>query len=1040
MSDRREFLRQVAGLGVGAALEWGLGSRGSGFQATDQGRPNILLILMDDLRWNALGCMGNPSVPTPNIDRLAHEGVRFSNAFVTTSLCSPSRASFLTGVYAHRHGVLGNDMNDPDPNYPTFPQLLQRMGYATAYIGKWHMEPHIQPRPGFDYWLGSRWNNYYTIPLNENGREFQVQGYRTDVLTDYAVRWLLKPRTKPFCLYLAHLAVHSPYTPAERHQQSLSNLWLPEPRSFNETLENKPAWLRAAVAQNLGLEEELADQEELATPWLPPQEWNPRLPMWLDYFRTLLAADEGVGRLLTTLENLGQLDSTVIVFTSDNGFLMGEHRRVGKQLMYEESIRIPLLVRYPPLVQPRRVLEEMVLNIDLAPTLLELAGMQVPPTMQGRSLVPLLAGQPGPWRRSFLYEYFRDERFPIPTMLGVRTERAKYITYPGLQDIDELYDLEQDPFELSNLALEPAARLQRAEMRQELQRLLRETDYHGPGLAEGNGAAEIKPVAAQLHLHGWSNHAASPYPASMQWQAHQAAASQTPVLWWTEHGRMFDQTEDTVISARGGYVDPHTLRVTGLVSSPITSLEAQVDGGKAEARVVGSALEMSLTSAKDADDFQSFTYWTRGQTDSLEALSFARPLAAEVELTCDLEVPALSPDTQVLILVKLAAHFQDQPRIHTLTYQVVEPGTVKAPEVGEESRVLAAAPLRRNGTQVRLNLLEEARLLPHGVDNTLSELGFQIRARRGATVKARWQSFRLHSQQAQVRLLLERLEEQVEVCQRQYGVTGFVGVEYGDEGPHLSGFVLPQAVSPELMWPAPTDPAEFVQLVHDLGGLVAYNHPFGLTGPRPETVAVASQLLRNRLYGADLLEVGTLARAGMDLRPNLDLWDLLLANRLFLCGTGVSATHGGVWGPDMASPFVSWLWSVDQDPANLLLALRQRRVFWGNPFLFQGSLDLTLWTGDERQEYGRMGEVVDVPESQAQLQIHLPMAGKGEVYLYQGYLRPGRSVVYAVKGEAVEPERKVPLNTSWPCFVRVEVWQGKTPLVFSNPIIIRKQK
>jgi len=332
------------------------------------------------------------------------------------------------------------------------------------------MKPSLAPRPGFDYWYCSQ-NPYENPWVNENGRRFQAEGYLTDLLTDQAVQWLQQPRQGPFCLLLAHKAPHAPYTPAERHAALFADVLLEKPVSFDDTLESKPEWQRALFVK----------PGEPVPSSIPPAQWNPQDPRRLDYFRTLPAVDEGVGRVLATLEELGQLDSTLIVLASDNGFLHGEHfRRNEKRVMYEESIRIPILMRSPRWIPPGRTVSEMALNIDLAPTFLELAGVEIPGTMQGQSLVPLLRGQNGPWRTSFLYEHFWDEQASQwPTMLGVRTERAKYVTYPEIDDLDELYDLENDPFELRNLAVDPDAEPLLEEMRQELQRLMDETGYVG---------------------------------------------------------------------------------------------------------------------------------------------------------------------------------------------------------------------------------------------------------------------------------------------------------------------------------------------------------------------------------------------------------------------------------------------------------------------------------------------------------------------------------------------------------------------------------
>jgi arylsulfatase A-like enzyme len=449
------------------------------YESTGYSRPNILFILTDDQRWDAMSCMGHPFVRTPNMDRIAREGIRFENAFVTTSLCSPSRATFLTGAYAHTHGVVTNESNDPDPGIPIFPAILRDHGYDTAFIGKWHMKPTSEPRPGFDYWLSFRGQGTYTDPhLNENGREFQASGYMTDLLTDYALRWLEQPRTRPFCLILSHKAVHGPFTPAPRHRDEFQDVVMAEPPNFRDTFAGKPAWLRRVIAYGQQRGRWILSQDSPIPEVIPPGEWNPRNPGWLNYFRALLAVDEGIGQVLEALEEKGQLDRTVVVFAGDNGFFHGEHRRGDKRLIYEESVRIPFLVRYPPMVEGGRTDPHLVLNLDLAPTLLDLAGVPIPGTVQGRSLRPLLEGREVPWRQSFLYEYFREAWLPgIPLTLGVRTDRWKYATYPDLDDISELYDLQTDSSELDNLSQNQAHAETLAMIQAELAALLERTGY-----------------------------------------------------------------------------------------------------------------------------------------------------------------------------------------------------------------------------------------------------------------------------------------------------------------------------------------------------------------------------------------------------------------------------------------------------------------------------------------------------------------------------------------------------------------------------------
>lgn len=463
-------------------------------------RPNIVFFLIDDLRFDAMGFMGHPSwLRTPNIDRLRAEGAHFANAFVVHSLCSPSRAAFLSGRYGHCNGVYDNMGHDLLPEVRTYPMVLQQAGYDTAFVGKWHMANTNMPRPGFNYWLSFTGQGVYENPtFNENGRQFQAQGYITDLLTDYAVQFLQRPRSGPFSLCLWHKSVHGPFTPAERHKALYTGEELPKPVSWDDTFENKPHWQRAIANGASGPDAFTAPCPDK----LDPRPWDGKQQGRIDYYRTLAAVDESVGKVYEALERMGQLDNTILVFAGDNGYFMGEHRRGDKRLMYEESLRIPLLIRYPRRVAAGSTVEQMVLNIDMAPTFLEAADVQAPAEMQGRSIWPLFAGQTADWRISFLYEYMQDGRFQTPPMLGVRTERWKYVTYPTLQDLDELYDLQNDPYEMTNLAVDPAFAGKLAEMKAELERLKKETAYVEPPRPEvaARVTPKIQPAAAVLSL------------------------------------------------------------------------------------------------------------------------------------------------------------------------------------------------------------------------------------------------------------------------------------------------------------------------------------------------------------------------------------------------------------------------------------------------------------------------------------------------------------------------------------------------------------
>ncbi len=449
-------------------------------QLKDRVRANVVFILVDDLRWDELGIAGHPFIKTPHIDRIGKEGAMFHNAFMTTPLCSPSRASFLSGQYAHSHGFTDNvDRSAASHRLVTFPRLLHQSGYETAFIGKWHMGNDDMPRPGFDRWVSFKGQGTYLNPdINEDGKTRKVAGYTTDILSGYAVEFIKRPHAKPFLVYLAHKAIHPEvsqnndgsinlaeserFLPAERHQYLYAGKAIPHRPSYKRAPEGKPA-LQRQLGNLPALGAATATRDDAI----------------LGRQRSLMAIEDGVGEILKALRETGQLENTIIVFTSDNGYFYGEHGlSVERRLAYEESIRMPLLVRYPKLVKPGTVRNEIALNIDLAPTLLELAGAPVPGNMQGRSLVPLLRGIRPAWRNSFLIEYYSDTVFPRVVKMGykaVRNQRWKYIHYLELDGMDELYDLQTDPYEMRNLINQSQAKGQVGRMKDELERLLSET-------------------------------------------------------------------------------------------------------------------------------------------------------------------------------------------------------------------------------------------------------------------------------------------------------------------------------------------------------------------------------------------------------------------------------------------------------------------------------------------------------------------------------------------------------------------------------------
>jgi N-acetylglucosamine-6-sulfatase len=444
--------------------------------ASNTPRPNFVFIMTDDQAADAVSYQGRyPWLQTPNIDRLAAEGAAFENFFVSTSLCSPSRAAILTGAYGHINGVTYNEQSDP--KIPIFPSMLQAARYQTAYIGKWHMEHHARPRAGFDYWLSFKGQGTYTNPkLNVNGVETQIEGYTTDILTDYTETWLREQREvdKPFCLFVMHKANHDPMTPAPRHVDAWPGQAFGDaPESFTYDMSDRPAWQRHAAKYGVHQQVFHQNRDQPTPERIAPKNWE----KWhlqqkmMNHLRCILAVDESVGRIYATLQEIGELDNTVLIFTSDNGYFLGEHRRNDKRLAYEESIRVPFVMRYPALIPAGTTVKAPCVNIDVAPTFLELAGAEPDAQFQGRSLLPVLDGEtPDDWREYVFYQYFQEQYAPgIPTMLAVRTDRWKYIHHPDLpEDIGELYDLAADPKEMRNQYLNP----EYAEQLQQMQQLL----------------------------------------------------------------------------------------------------------------------------------------------------------------------------------------------------------------------------------------------------------------------------------------------------------------------------------------------------------------------------------------------------------------------------------------------------------------------------------------------------------------------------------------------------------------------------------------
>lgn len=411
------------------------------------------------------------------------------NAFVSTSLCSPSRASILTGQYAHTHTVVDNDSPLP-PGLTFFPQYLQQRGYQTAFMGKWHMgNADEQPQPGFDYWLSFRGQGVYNEPtFNINGKEVkQPSGsYVTDLLTDYALSWMQdRNRKKPFFLYLSHKGVHAEFEPAKRHAGMYDSLPVVCPPSMYLTATDSSKMYGQPTAPQTTV-----NYKDIPK-WVRAQRYSwhgvdymyhgaiPFDIFYRRYLETLMSVDESIERVLNWLKENGLENNTMVVYMGDNGFSFGEHGLIDKRHAYEESMRVPMLAWAPGMIKPQSVLEQVVMNVDLAPTFLELAGQTAKPSqMQGFSFAGLLKGQENAWpRKEVFYEYYWEAAFPqTPTTFAIRTDRYKYIYYNGIWDIDELYDLQNDPYEMNNLIRDATLKPTGLKLRADLFNWLQETN------------------------------------------------------------------------------------------------------------------------------------------------------------------------------------------------------------------------------------------------------------------------------------------------------------------------------------------------------------------------------------------------------------------------------------------------------------------------------------------------------------------------------------------------------------------------------------
>ena len=446
-------------------------------------RPNFIFIYTDDQRWDAIRALGRqPWLRTPNLDRMLRDGAHFRNTFVGTSLCAPSRSSLLTGCYPHKTGVINNNRTSRlRDDVPVLFPAMKQAGYATAYIGKVHVPNFLEGDRGLDFVAsfpgqGTYFNNQFIV----NGRNTPTEGYITDHINRFALEFLQDRRDpgKPFVMYVGHKAVHGVWQPDPKYRDLFKDEWMPLPKTWDDTYEGRPSYLKTRRKSWHGIEGLL-------------QKYN-YSQLQRDIAACLVSVDDGVGQILSHLEKTGELKDTVIVYSSDNGYFLGEHGLQDKRAMYEDSIRVPFLVHYPRLVRPGSVCDQMILNIDLAPTILDFAGVGRPAYMHGRSWKPILEGRERAGRSAWLYEYFWEKSYPFdPTQYGVRTSRYKYIRYPevgntaseypmrGELPCEELYDLQNDPLEMRNLAKDPAASGLLTKMKELLTRAIESTEYPG---------------------------------------------------------------------------------------------------------------------------------------------------------------------------------------------------------------------------------------------------------------------------------------------------------------------------------------------------------------------------------------------------------------------------------------------------------------------------------------------------------------------------------------------------------------------------------
>jgi arylsulfatase A-like enzyme len=436
-------------------------------------RANIIFIMSDDHASHAMSCYGSKINQTPQIDRIANEGMRFDNCFCTNSICTPSRAVILTGTYNHINNVTTLD-TPMDNRLQTYPKLLKQAGYQTAIVGKWHLGQGAKHEPtGFDFWRVLPGQGDYHDPtfIDKDGRRI-YKGYVTDLITDFALDWLeTRDSKRPFCLMVHQKAPHRHWEPDEKHAHLYENINIPEPETFHDDYSNRAS---AAEAATMRIDRDL-NPDDLKQP-VPQGLTKAEEKSWKyqryikDYLRVVASIDDNVGRILNYLDNTGLVEDTLIIYTSDQGFFLGDHGWYDKRFMYEESLRMPFIVRYPREIEPGTVNQEMILNLDFAPLFLDIAGLERPAEFQGQSFRSMWQGEVSAgWRKSMYYRYWMHKsHHNVYAHYGIRTFDYKLIYYyadalgqAGTVDESyepewELFDLHKDPYELHSVYHDPA--------------------------------------------------------------------------------------------------------------------------------------------------------------------------------------------------------------------------------------------------------------------------------------------------------------------------------------------------------------------------------------------------------------------------------------------------------------------------------------------------------------------------------------------------------------------------------------------------------